>query len=48
MIGDDERSLMPIVAQAVLHPDWTVRLACRARVAGDVVVTKRGVRPRER
>jgi 2Fe-2S ferredoxin len=45
-INDGEVSLLPTVPQAVLHPNWTVRLACQAHVSGDVVVTKRGVRLR--
>jgi ferredoxin len=37
--------MLPIVPEAMLHPDSTVRLACQARIDGDVVLTKRGVRP---
>ena len=47
-IDADEARMLPIVPEAMLHPDSTVRLACQARIDGDVVLTKRGVRPATR
>jgi ferredoxin len=46
-LNESEIALMPMIPAAALHPEWTVRLACQARLTGgDVTITKRGVRPR--
>src|SRR5262245_2364274 len=40
---DDEQETLELLPQSA-RPNGTVRLACRARPEGDIVVEKRGVR----
>ena len=43
-IAESEAAILHIVPERVLHPGTTVRLACQARLSGDVVVTQARVR----